>query len=208
MKKVFLLFLLPLSLGLMGMKSRFPGDGYPDPDAFGVSGHGPALNYTDNGDGTFTDDVTKFIWEIKTDDGSVHDVDNEYTWTDTTNGDNTDPDGTLFTEFLYALNNTCDGEGITDCESKKDCAKGENCGFTGHKDWCIPNIKVLQTIVDYTTFNSASSVPGLISTSPYWSSTTFAYDTDSAWIVISATGDVFADAKSSLYRARAVRPCM
>jgi len=33
----------------------FPGDGYPNPDAFGLSGHGPALSYTNNGDGTFTD---------------------------------------------------------------------------------------------------------------------------------------------------------
>ncbi len=35
------------------------------PDAFGVSGHGPALDYTDNGDGTATDNLTRFHWEVK-----------------------------------------------------------------------------------------------------------------------------------------------
>src|SRR3972149_7394926 len=78
----------------------FPGDGYANPDAFGVSGHGPALSYTDNGDGTFTDNNTKYMWEIKDQSGGVHDVDNNYNWTDTIDADNTDPDGTLFTVFL------------------------------------------------------------------------------------------------------------
>ena len=36
----------------------FPGDGYFDP-SFGTFGHGPALIYMDNGDGTFTDCNTK-----------------------------------------------------------------------------------------------------------------------------------------------------
>src|SRR5262245_11173262 len=41
----------------------FPGDGYNSPDAIGVSGHGPVLSYTDNGDGTFTDNNTLLMWE-------------------------------------------------------------------------------------------------------------------------------------------------
>ena len=80
----------------------FPGDGYPDP-SFGTIGHGPALSYTTNGDGTFTDNNTGYMWEIKTNDDSVHDVDNNtYTWSVTA----PNPDGTLFTVFLDTLNNT------------------------------------------------------------------------------------------------------
>src|SRR3990170_6071340 len=52
--------------------SMFPGDGYPNPDAFGVSGHGPALSYTDNGNGTFTDNRTGCMWEIKDNSGGIH----------------------------------------------------------------------------------------------------------------------------------------
>ena len=42
----------------------FPGDGYTDP-SFGTNGHGPALSYTNNSDGTFTDNNTGYMWEIK-----------------------------------------------------------------------------------------------------------------------------------------------
>lgn len=231
MRKVFLLFLLPLCLGLMGMESCFPGDGYPNPDAFGVSGHGPALSYKDNGNGTFTDEVTKFIWEEKTGTpgtsvvcsdpdnptGSCtdpHNVNNRYAWTDTTVGTNTDPDGTLFMLFLDQINNTCNGEGITECETHKDCGFLEKCGLGGHRDWCIPNVKVLQSIVDYSTCQGcdsdavASSVPGeTFASAGYWSSTTAAFSTGGAWSFAFDFGTVFNGGKSGHLFARAVRPC-
>src|SRR3972149_9339876 len=102
MKNVFFSFFVSIYFGIIGVAlltslahavgpKNFPGDG---------AGDGPALSYTDNGDGTFTDNNTKFMWEIKDQSGGVHDVDNTYTWTDTVDADNTDPDGTLFTVFL------------------------------------------------------------------------------------------------------------
>lgn len=42
----------------------------------------PAPDYTDNGDGTVTDNVTGLMWEQKTDDGGPRDMDNTYTWKD------------------------------------------------------------------------------------------------------------------------------
>lgn len=36
--------------------------------------------FTDNGDGTITDEVTGLVWEKLSNDGSIHDVDNQYTW--------------------------------------------------------------------------------------------------------------------------------
>ena len=41
---------------------------------------GASLSYTDNGDGTVTDNTTGLIWEKLTDDGSIHDWNNVYTW--------------------------------------------------------------------------------------------------------------------------------
>jgi hypothetical protein len=41
---------------------------------------GAARSYTDNGDGTITDNTTGLMWEKITDDGSIHDVNNVYTW--------------------------------------------------------------------------------------------------------------------------------
>ena len=41
---------------------------------------GAPLSYTDNGDGTVTDDNTGLMWEKQSRDGTVHDVGNTYTW--------------------------------------------------------------------------------------------------------------------------------
>jgi hypothetical protein len=41
---------------------------------------GIPLDYTDNGDGTVTDNVTGLMWEKLSRDGSIHDVNNIYTW--------------------------------------------------------------------------------------------------------------------------------
>jgi len=43
---------------------------------------GATLDYTDNGDGTITDNNTGLMWEKLSDDGSIHDLDNTYTWDD------------------------------------------------------------------------------------------------------------------------------
>ena len=61
------------------------------------------------------DNVTGLIWEVKTDDGSIHDKDNTYTWYDSnseTNGGDagTPGDGTDTEDFIKALNDNKFGE--------------------------------------------------------------------------------------------------
>jgi len=192
----------------------FPGDGYPDTDAIGLPGHGPALSYTDNGD-TFTDDNTGCMWEKKlksdsTDGGnctdgtqsnrSVHCVNNIYTWGVGTSAS----DGTLFTVFLDTLNNKCEGNETTACTIDADCAG--LCGHAGYRDWEIPNIKLLQSIVDYSVISPSSIVPGATIASPYWSSTTL-FNDSFAWVVFFAGGGVNGGSKVTPNFARAVRPC-
>src|SRR5438034_4539784 len=41
---------------------------------------GAPLSYTDNGDGTLTDNNTGLVWEKQSSDGSIHDMGNAYTW--------------------------------------------------------------------------------------------------------------------------------
>jgi hypothetical protein len=99
---------------------------------------------------------------------NVHCVDNTYTWNE------------AFTVFLDALNNKCDGDGTTLCTRAKDCKNigSGKCGLDGHRDWSIPNIKELQSIVDYGTRGPAINLtfPGAKAVSSgvfpyYWSST-------------------------------------
>ena len=208
MNKSILILWVSLSLILVcTVASLISVDGYFITEAFGLSRYGPAKHFKDNGDGTFTDEVTKFMWEIKTDDDSIHDVDNAYTWSEDKDG-NTDPDGTLFEDFLNALNNTCAGEGLTTCKSNKDCSKGTKCGFAGYRDWCVPDVKQLQSIVDYGSFRPASSVYGETATTYYWTATPNVFNTNNAWTVNFFDGLVLnSNKKTDSFHARAMRPC-
>jgi hypothetical protein len=101
---------------------------------------GAVLSYTDNGDGTISDNNTGLMWEKKSDDGSIHDKDNLYAW-----GMTSAPytmNGTMVTTFLDTLNDAAGG--------------GASC-FAGYCDWRIPNMKELQSIVDYENASPAVS---------------------------------------------------
>jgi len=80
--------------------------------------------FVDNGDGTVTDNLTGIQWEKKTDDSSVHDKDNLYSWSSAF--PSIAADGTVFTGFLSTLNAAC---------------------FAGHCDWRLPTYVELVTLV-------------------------------------------------------------
>jgi hypothetical protein len=146
---------------------------------------GAARLYTDNGDGTISDDTTGLMWEKKDRSGGIHDYGNTYTW-----GLHSSPytmNGTMVTTLLAALN----GGG----------------GFAGHTDWRIPNLNELQSIANYhntqpavvSVFNTScvsdctvdgaggttmcSCISCWPTTTGTWTSTTFDTDRSSAWTV-------------------------
>jgi hypothetical protein len=168
---------------------------------------GALLSYSDNGDGTITDNNTGLVWEKKvagdgyTSSTDLHDVDNYYLWT-----------------------GICSGNGYVECDADADCPTGQTChatdgqgtgmtifrwvaalnaaNFAGHDDWRIPNVNELLSIVHYGDFdppihpafrgaNCAGRCTDIASAAcsctqlsdAYWSSTTSAGNPHEAWSV-------------------------
>jgi hypothetical protein len=162
----------------------------------------------DNGDGTVTDNLTGLQWEKKTNDATVHDAANVYTWCLDANSDGTcdkagAADGPVFTDFLRSLNS-------------------DGC-FAGQCDWRLPTRDELQTILadPYTpavyvdgigtvipcaTPSCIDPIFGPTQSKAYWSATTDAGLPSTAWYV----GFYSSDAtvvfwKTHLLSVRAVR---
>ena len=163
---------------------------------------GATLAYTDNGDGTITDENTGLMWMKQDDNNLSHpffcgslpdglDKDCIFTW------------GGAF-GFVASLNaNT----------------------FAGYTDWRLANVKELVSIVNYengfplpaisAAFNTGCVPDCTIETCSctqgnfYWSSTSIAFDPRNAWIVEFSFGNVqghtFGDKVQQANRMRAVR---
>jgi hypothetical protein len=161
---------------------------------------------------TVADIETGLLWERKTNDSGLHDVDNRYSWSSS----GTAFDGTAKTIFLEGLN---------------------NAAFAGHTDWRLPYISELQSILigpGVTTVAAASpadpasglneteqatscsaapcidpdfaNVGGPTASSGYWSASSFAPFPTGAWFAFFANGDVAGDfGKTGVFFVRAVR---
>ncbi|OGL68152.1 hypothetical protein A3D60_04075 [Candidatus Uhrbacteria bacterium RIFCSPHIGHO2_02_FULL_47_29] len=169
-------------------------DGIPAPVAVpddGAVRAGAPLDYVDNGDGTITDLNTGLMWEKKAISIGLHNRDKTYVWS-----------GNGSEETIWDWLDDVNAEGGT--------------GFAGHNDWRVPNVKELQSIVNYgsagpavsSIFNTACAPSCTVLTCSctqsgrYWSSTTYGV---LAWSVDFANGFVPFASKTIITYVRAVR---
>jgi hypothetical protein len=159
-----------------------------------------ACRYGVNGDGTVTDYDTGLMWEQKTDDGSVHDKDNVYSWSPSAG---LLMDGTASTLFLETLNSCVSSDGVT-----------VTGGFATHCDWRLPSIEELAGVVDLGAPGCGSGSPcidqgvfGPTVAYVYWTATT-AVDISyphGAWDLYFFDGSLSRDFKGDDLPVRAVR---
>ncbi|ETR72346.1 MAG: hypothetical protein OMM_07560, partial [Candidatus Magnetoglobus multicellularis str. Araruama] len=137
------------------------------------------------------DNVTGLVWEVKTDDQSIHDKNNIYTWFDNnpeTNGGDagTNGNGTDTNDFINSLNNS---------------------RFGGFSDWRLPTMPELGRIVNYAQFNPLINKYYFPETMPayYWTSTSSVGFSSAAWVINFGGGNDNCQSKGSSYCVRAVR---
>lgn len=149
------------------------------------------------------DNVTGLIWEVKTDDGGLHDKDWTYSWYSSDTASNGGNAGTT-------NGGVC--ADYTNCDTEKFSAIVNAGLLCGYDDWRIPTTSELVSIVDGADSVSRPALdveyfPNALGTL-FWTSLTNGLDIDSAWYVDfnygSASNGRF---KSSAYPVRLVRSC-
>jgi hypothetical protein len=160
---------------LQGYEIECASADYPGQDGFSQKGCPIASRFVDNGDGTLTDSCTGLMWQKTTAD---------------VNGD-----GQVNTE-LHGADSVSWEEALQYCESLE---------LGGHDDWRLPNVRELESIVDYgRCYPSIDPIFGL-EYGTYWSSTTVVNLQALAWYVPFYYGGANFDEKRFNFNIRAVR---
>jgi hypothetical protein len=152
----------------------------------GESQNGLARSFTDNGDGTITDNNSGLMWEKLSDDDSIHDKDTTYTWANAFASKVATLNGASFAGYSdWRMPSTAE------LETLKNFGAVSPAVYPAFNTGCMATCTV-------TTCSCTQSAY-------YWSSTTYQNGPSYAWSVSFADGFTFATGKTSTYYARAVR---
>ncbi len=161
----------------------------------GINGSKGKSFTTVSGGQCVQDNHTGLMWEVKTDDGGLHDKDNTYTWYSTTN--NRGNPGTQ-------NGGSCSG---SDCDTAAFVEAVNNAGWCGHNDWRLPTRRELRFIVNYSRISPAIDTTYFPQTQSghFWSSSPGAGYNRYAWGVHFSYGRDYYDYKDDSHYVRLVR---
>ena len=154
-----------------------------------VSADTAAVSYTNNNNGTITDNTTGLMWKT---------CDQGQAW-----------DNNTTTANLTDDNCTDDSNATDNYNWTVALTEAQNHTFAGYDDWRLPNVKELTSIADYTATNPSinPAFPDIDNTDTFWASTL--YDTiespNNAWQVSFNTGFISTNIRTNDRRVRLVR---
>ncbi len=139
------------------------------------------------------DNVTGLMWEMKTDDGGIHDKDNTYRWGGKT--------ARIQEGVTY-------GTRYNDWDTLVDGANGQN--FCGFSDWRVPSKEELRSIVNYNIpwpgpMIDTTYFPNMRAATGFWSSSPDANNSGQAWRLNFHLGDDDTNNRTGLWPVRLVR---
>ena len=142
------------------------------------------------------DNVTGLWWEVKTDDGGLHDKDWTYTWYNPGS-----PGGRGISSSPAATN--CHARGR--CDTAKYVADVNAAGLCGKSDWRMPTVKELKAIVIEGDLTIDPLYFPNMPPSPFWSGSPPISSSGSAWVVGFGNGNASGDSRFSRLSVRLVR---
>ena len=167
------------------------------------------------------DNVTGLIWEVKTDDGGLHDKDDAFVWYEPDNSRNGGFAG--YQNPSSSNSSICfgytAGNAATYCNTKAYVNRVNAVGWCGAKDWRLPTVDELLDIARLDHYQSIATDPPAIDTdffpdttlnnpwdsySWYWSSSPDARNSNWVWVALDYGGG-FTNFKGSAYQVRLVR---
>lgn len=136
------------------------------------------------------DNVTGLVWEVKTDDGGLHNKDDRYNWYNTNSATNGGADGSADDDGAI-----CSGYNVADsstyCNTQAFAARVNTQSLCGQTDWRVPDINELHSIVHQGKVNPAIDTnyfPNTVSDVGFWSSSPYASNSVDAWRLVSSNG--------------------